>query len=109
MQTYRFISVFITENQRFEGTFTGTRTYLSLAEILVLVGGAIPAAVPFCTCTRFSARLKRVQEHSSLVVMLTVTRLPEQERLRLQRELLAMQQLVKGTPPRQQPPVRAPL
>ena len=107
MQTYRFISVFITENQRFEGTFTGTRTYLSLAEILVLVGGAIPAAVPFCT--RFSARLKRVQEHSSRVVMLTVTRLPEQERLRLQRELLAMQQLVKGTPPRQQPPVRAPL
>ena len=45
----------------------GPSTRFSLAEILVLAGGAIPPAPAVPTSTRISARLKRVQEHSSPV------------------------------------------
>ena len=46
-------------------------TRFSLVEILVLVGGAIPPAPAVPASTRISARLKRVQEHSSRVSMFT--------------------------------------
>ena len=41
--------------------------FLILAEILVLVGGAIPPAPAMPDSTRISARLKRIQGHSSPV------------------------------------------
>ena len=42
---------------------------ISLADILVLVGGVIPPAPMVPASTRNSARLKRVQDHSSPVSM----------------------------------------
>ena len=50
--------------------FTGglcSRTNVILAEILVLVGGAILPAPAVPASTRISARLERVQEHTSPV------------------------------------------
>ena len=50
--------------------FTGETcpwTHFILAEILVLAGGTIPLAPAVPASTRISARLKRVQEHSSPV------------------------------------------
>ena len=52
--------------------FTGEpcpRTRFSLAEILVLVGGAIPPAPAVPSNTRISARMKRVVGHKSPVSM----------------------------------------
>ena len=42
-------------------------THFSLAEFLVLVGGAIPPAPVVPTSTRISARMKYVQGHNSAV------------------------------------------
>ena len=46
-------------------------THFILAEILELTGGAIPPASAVPASTRVSPRMKRVQEHSSPVKVIT--------------------------------------
>ena len=48
-------------------------SHFILAEILVLIAGAIPPAPAVPASTRISARLKHVQEHSSAVNMCSAT------------------------------------